>query len=174
MRVANGVMAALFLCETARGAGYEFEGVGARAVGRGGAMIAASDDWTAMYWNPANMAAATRNGQREAGVEIFGGEAHAEDSNSLSNLPGISGFSDNDIKSPYVLAALGAAIPVGAMARRSTGAAATAPPPTAPAASTHPARCAGSPSAAPRAPRGRLPACASCQSRPPTNRARCR
>lgn len=95
-------------------AGYEFEGVGARHVAKGGAAIAASNDWTAVYWNPGNLSAATQDGTRELGLEVFGGEAHAEDSNSLSNLPGIGAvFDDRDVRSPYVLAALGGAFPVG-------------------------------------------------------------
>ena len=42
----------------ARASGYEFDGVGARAVARGGAVTAAATDWTAIYWNPAGLAAA--------------------------------------------------------------------------------------------------------------------
>jgi len=93
------------------GAGYEFEGVGAAQVSRGGAAIADSDDWTATYWNPANIVRATEKGQHEIGLEVFGGAAFGRDSNSLSNLVGPI-FQRQELDSPYVLGALGAVLPV--------------------------------------------------------------
>jgi long-chain fatty acid transport protein len=90
-------------------AGYEFEGVGARHVSRGGAAIADADDWTAIYWNPANLAK-KRTG--EFGVEIFSGEAFGHDPNSLSALVGPI-FPKHDLHSNFILGALGALVPVG-------------------------------------------------------------
>jgi len=102
---------AMFCCSLSFGAGYEFEGVGARQVSRGGAAIADSDDWTATYWNPANIVLASRQG-REVGLEIFGGFAYGKDSNSLSNLVGPI-FQKQELDSPFVLGAMGVVLPVG-------------------------------------------------------------
>lgn len=98
----------------ARGAGYEFEGVGARQVSRGGAAIADANDWTAIYWNPGNIGKAARRSGRHAGLEIFGGEAFERDSNSLSSLPGLGPvFNKKEIHLNSLLGATGAIIPVG-------------------------------------------------------------
>ncbi|MEA1927745.1 MAG: hypothetical protein U9N73_06025 [Candidatus Auribacterota bacterium] len=35
--------------------GYEFGGLGSRALAMGGAYIGLADDWTASYWNPAGL-----------------------------------------------------------------------------------------------------------------------
>lgn len=95
--------------------GYEFEGIGTRQVSRAGAATADVDDWTAIYWNPAAMVAITENTRGEMGLEIFGGEARAKDSNSLSTLPGIGtslGFQKDELNSPFILGAGGIIIPV--------------------------------------------------------------
>ncbi len=95
------------------GAGYEFEGVGARAVSRGGAVVADSADWTAMYWNPGNTTRATKDHKSDIGFEIFGGQAYGKDSNSFSGTPLGASFSKQKLQSPYLLGAVGGALPVG-------------------------------------------------------------
>lgn len=67
--------------------GYEFDGIGARAVARGGAVIADANDWTAIYWNPANLAGLPG---REAGLELRAGNMASHDGNSF-NSP-VAGF----------------------------------------------------------------------------------
>lgn len=88
------------------GSGYEFEGIGAREVSRGGAAIADSADWTAIYWNPANITRAVDEKKADVGLELFGGQAHAKDSNSLSSLVGPV-FSKDKLDSNFILGALG-------------------------------------------------------------------
>ncbi|MBI4052040.1 MAG: outer membrane protein transport protein, partial [Elusimicrobia bacterium] len=96
------------------GSGYEFEGVGARQTARAGAAVADSDDWTAIYWNPANLAKASQTKKREIGLELFGGMAYGKDSNSLSNIPGVGAiFSKEKLSSPFILGAIGGVLPVG-------------------------------------------------------------
>lgn len=96
------------------GSGYEFEGVGAREVSRGGAAIAHSNDWTAIYWNPANLTAAAQENKGHIGLELFGGTARSKDSNSLSTLPGIgAAFTKDRLSSNFLLGAFGAALPIG-------------------------------------------------------------
>lgn len=110
-----GLLLALCLnaASVCRGSGYEFEGVGARQVSRGGAAIADSDDWTSIYWNPGNMVKAAANG-REFGIEFFGGQAFGHDSNSASRLPGLkNAFTKTDLDSDFILAALGLILPIG-------------------------------------------------------------
>jgi hypothetical protein len=36
--------------------GFQFPGLGAEALGRGGAVVADSSDWTSIYWNPSGLA----------------------------------------------------------------------------------------------------------------------
>ncbi|MCB4757024.1 MAG: outer membrane protein transport protein [Elusimicrobia bacterium] len=105
---------ALFVGGVCFGAGYEFEGVGARQVARGGAAIADADDWTAIYWNPGNIVKATKKSGSELGIELFGGEAYLKDSNSLSSLPGLGAIFNKD-KNHYVsyLGAVGMLMPIG-------------------------------------------------------------
>ncbi len=94
------------------GSGYEFEGVGARQVGRAGAATADADDWTAVYWNPAGLAAGSRRPQ--AGLELFGGRAYSKDGNSLSSLPGLGAvFARDKLSSSFLLGAAGGSIPLG-------------------------------------------------------------
>jgi len=96
------------------GSGYEFEGLGAKQVARGGAAVADSDDWTAIYWNPGNLVRASRKNGREIGAEAFGGMAYMKDSNSLSSLnpPGAI-FSKQSNTLGSVLGALGGVVPIG-------------------------------------------------------------
>jgi long-chain fatty acid transport protein len=95
------------------GSGYEFEGVGAREVARGGAAIADSANWTAIYWNPANLRRAVEKDRANIGVEVFGGKAHGTDSNSLSSLPVGAAFDRQHLSSNFLLGAAGAAIRAG-------------------------------------------------------------
>jgi len=95
------------------GSGYEFEGIGAREVSRGGAAIADSPDWTAIYWNPANIQKAVENSRLDAGLEVFAGQANATDGNSLSSLPVGAIFSKHNLSSGFVLGALGAVMKLG-------------------------------------------------------------
>jgi long-chain fatty acid transport protein len=57
MRRAFIVLGSLALSSVARGAGYEFPDNGAVAMGRAGAFAAKADDPTAIYYNPAGLAA---------------------------------------------------------------------------------------------------------------------
>lgn len=96
------------------GAGYEFEGVGARQVSRAGAAIADSNDWTSLYWNPASIPVASQATGSEFGFELFGGEAYGKDSNSMSSLPGVgAAFAKDDLHSNFILGALGLIMPIG-------------------------------------------------------------
>ena len=49
-----------------------FAGLGARAMGMGGAYIAVAEDFTATYWNPAGLAQIRR-------IEVYGGLSHFKD-----------------------------------------------------------------------------------------------
>lgn len=95
------------------GSGYEFEGIGARQISRAGAAAADSDDWTAVYWNPANLAKLRKDMGRQAGLEVFGGMVYGKDTNSLSSLPVGAIFSKQNIASSFILGAAGAALPLG-------------------------------------------------------------
>ena len=46
-------------------------GVGAKAMGMGGAFLAVADDFTTLYWNPAGLAQIKK-------FELFGGFSHSE------------------------------------------------------------------------------------------------
>ncbi|MDT8287210.1 MAG: hypothetical protein RQ748_08890, partial [Elusimicrobiales bacterium] len=90
------------------GSGYEFDGVGARAVARGGAVTADATDWTAIYWNPAGLAAA---GERHLGVEVRGGRMYSKDGNSF-NVLGTNPFNKTHASSGFVFGSFGAVIPL--------------------------------------------------------------
>jgi len=112
----------LAMISFAYGSGYEFEGIGARQVSRGGAAIASSDDWTSIYWNPGNIVGSVQKNGAEFGLEFFGGRMSAYDSNSLSGLPGIGAiFSKTTEDSNYLLGATGCLIPVGKKAALALG-----------------------------------------------------
>ncbi len=96
-----------------RASGYEFDGVGARAVARGGAVTAAATDWTAVYWNPAGLASA---GERHLGVEARGGRMYTKDGNSF-NIPLTGGgvahpFDKTRVSSGFFFGSFGAVIPL--------------------------------------------------------------
>jgi len=90
--------------------GYEFDGIGARAIARGGAVIADAADWTAIYWNPANLVSVAK---KEAGLELKSGFALTKDGNSFNS--GLAGdtFSKTERTSPFLFGSLGAAVPLG-------------------------------------------------------------
>jgi long-chain fatty acid transport protein len=50
------VLAIFLVTASAFGGGLALSGVGARAIGMGGAFRAVADDWSAAYWNPAGLA----------------------------------------------------------------------------------------------------------------------
>jgi len=92
----------------AAASGYEFDGVGARSVARGGAVIADSPDWTAIYWNPANLAGAPR----QASLELRGGGMTSKDGNSF-NIPGVGNpFSKKTNSTNFIFGAAGAVVPL--------------------------------------------------------------
>ncbi|MDA8130234.1 MAG: outer membrane protein transport protein [Elusimicrobia bacterium] len=89
--------------------GYEFDGVGARAVARGGAVIADAPDWTAIYWNPANLADVKG---REAGLELKAGKSYMRDGNSF-NVSGTGGlFREKKMDSSFFFGSVGSAVPL--------------------------------------------------------------
>jgi len=93
--------------------GYEFDGIGARSMARGGAVIADAADWSAIYWNPANLADVKA---REAGLELKKGRSHSYDGNSFSlkdpNFP-TDAFAKKHVESTFFFGSLGAAVPLG-------------------------------------------------------------
>jgi len=91
-----------------RCSGYEFDGVGAAAVARGGAVIADAADWTAIYWNPANLSDVKA---REAGLELKTGVMSPKDGNSL-NTPVGNPFDKTRENSSFLFGSLGAAVPL--------------------------------------------------------------
>ena len=64
------------------GGGYEFGGLGARAIGMGGAFVGLADDWTAIYWNPAGLSQVSEKG---AGGYLEYVSLKGEDGNSVAN-----------------------------------------------------------------------------------------
>lgn len=89
--------------------GYEFDGVGARSIARGGAVIADAADWSAIYWNPANLADVKR---REAGLELKAGASHSRDGNSF-NVSGTGNiFSKKKVDSSFFFGSAGSAVPL--------------------------------------------------------------
>ncbi|MEK9146411.1 MAG: hypothetical protein AAB339_12455, partial [Elusimicrobiota bacterium] len=112
MNILTPTLGLLLLPSLCFGSGYEFEGVGAAQVARGGAATADASDWTAVYWNPAGLAAGSR--ARQAGLELFGGRAYSKDGNSLSSLPGLgAGFTKHKLSTSFLLGAAGGSIPLG-------------------------------------------------------------
>lgn len=101
--------------------GYEFDGIGARSMARGGAVIADAADWSAIYWNPANLALVA---EREAGLELKKGSSHSYDGNSFSlkdpNFPG-DAFSKKHSRSNFFFGSVGAAVPLGDKAALGAG-----------------------------------------------------
>lgn len=97
-----------FVPATVHASGYEFDGVGARAVARGGAVTAAATDWTAIYWNPAGLAAA---GERHLGVEARAGRMYSKDGNSFNVLTS-NPFDRTRASSGFAFGSVGAVIPL--------------------------------------------------------------
>jgi len=64
--------------------GYEFGGLGSRALSMGGAYIGLADDWTASYWNPAGLAQLEGAG---AGLDFLSTHPTLRGSDSFANLP---------------------------------------------------------------------------------------
>lgn len=62
--------------------GYEFGGLGARAIGMGGAFVSLADEWTAIYWNPAGL---TQLSGRGVGGYVEYVSLTGEDGNSVAN-----------------------------------------------------------------------------------------
>jgi len=94
------------LPQTGNCSGYEFDGVGAAAVARGGAVIADAADWTAIYWNPANL---TDVKGREAGLELKTGLMYPKDGNSL-NTPLGNPFDKSRENSSFLFGSMGSAV----------------------------------------------------------------
>lgn len=65
------------------GGGYEFGGVGSRALSMGGAYIGLADDWTASYWNPAGLAQLEGS---VVGADFLSTHPTLRGSNSFANL----------------------------------------------------------------------------------------
>ena len=87
-------------------AGYEFDGIGARSVARGGAVIADAADWTAIYWNPANLPGVAR----QVGLELRAGKMESKDGNSFKNP--FTVFSRTKNSPSFVLGSAGGVIPL--------------------------------------------------------------
>ena len=64
--------------------GYEFGGLGSRALSMGGAYIGLADDWTASYWNPAGLAQLEGYG---VGADFLSTHPTLRGSDSFANLP---------------------------------------------------------------------------------------
>jgi long-chain fatty acid transport protein len=62
--------------------GYEFGGLGAKAVSMGGAFIGLADDWTSIYWNPAGL---TQLKGKGAGVSLEYSILVGKDKSSVAN-----------------------------------------------------------------------------------------
>lgn len=89
-----GLFGGVFSTGRAAASGYEFDGVGARSIARGGAVIADATDWTAIYWNPANLAEVRRH---EAGLELKAGKSYSRDGNSFNIDTDADGYGNGDV-----------------------------------------------------------------------------
>ncbi len=107
--LAAGLFTAVFLPGGAAASGYEFDGVGARAIARGGAVIADATDWTAIYWNPANLAEVRRH---EAGLELKAGKSYSRDGNSFNLGPLGNPFSKKKLDSSFFFGSAGSVLPI--------------------------------------------------------------
>lgn len=102
-------LAAAWLPGPASASGYEFDGVGARAVARGGAVIADAADWTAIYWNPANLTDVQR---RQAGLELKAGRSYTHDGNSFDVGGTGAIFTKKSNDSSFLFGSAGAVAPL--------------------------------------------------------------
>jgi long-chain fatty acid transport protein len=118
VRIFAGISIAGFLFALAApgrlaASGYEFDGIGAQAVARGGAVVADVNDWTAIYWNPAGLADVKT---REAGLELRAGKMYTKDGNSfnipLGNGVTVNPFDKTRVTSGFVLGSLGTVVPL--------------------------------------------------------------
>jgi len=80
--LAAGVVVAAYRGRVYAG-GYEWAGLGSRAQSMGGAFIGKSDDWTALYWNPAGLTQLKGSG---GGFEFASAYPMIQDGSSMSNL----------------------------------------------------------------------------------------
>ncbi|MCM2268147.1 MAG: outer membrane protein transport protein [Elusimicrobiales bacterium] len=111
------------LVSGAAASGYEFDGIGAKAVARGGAVIADAADWTAIYWNPAALSDVK---SREAGLEIRAGYSYSKDGDSFT-IPLGGGttygpFDKDRAHAGFVIGSLGAVVPLDARSAIAVGA----------------------------------------------------
>ncbi len=97
LKLTGGLALAVAVCffpaSRLEAGGYEWFGLGSRAVGMGGAFIGLADDWTAGYWNPAGLAQLEGGG---AGINLLSPHPTLRGSNSYANLsyddPGLAGY----------------------------------------------------------------------------------
>src|SRR5687767_8190011 len=85
MRLKNlygAALACALIPTIARGGAFEGPGLGARAIGMGGAFIGLADDWTAIYWNPAGL---SRLKGTQIGFSLEAVRVKVHDSNGLAN-----------------------------------------------------------------------------------------
>jgi len=80
--LAAGVVVAAYRGRVYAG-GYEWAGLGSRAQSMGGAFIGKSDDWTAIYWNPAGLTQLRGSG---GGFEFASAHPMIQDGSSMSNF----------------------------------------------------------------------------------------
>lgn len=111
LQTAGIALSGFFICGAgvtgAAASGYEFDGIGARAIARGGALIADAGDWTGIYWNPAGLAA---TGEKQAGLELRAGRQYTKDGNSF-NVPGTD-FDKTRAAAGFVIGSMGTVIPL--------------------------------------------------------------
>jgi long-subunit fatty acid transport protein len=91
--------------------GYEFDGIGAKEVLRGGASIADSSGWTSIYWNPANIGFNKEAGEKEIGMEFRAGGMTIKDPNSFT-VKGTAPFDKTEVSYPVFSGSLGAAFKI--------------------------------------------------------------
>lgn len=77
------IILATLPCRDLRAGAYEWGGLGSRAQSMGGAFVGLSDDWTAIYWNPAGLTQLEGSGM---GFAMASPHPVITDKNSMSNL----------------------------------------------------------------------------------------
>ena len=81
-----GFLVLLCGAEPVHADGFQFPGLGAEALGRGGAVVADARDWTAIYWNPARLP--YLEGERgELSFELIQSHFTSRDDNSIATSP---------------------------------------------------------------------------------------
>jgi long-chain fatty acid transport protein len=78
------LLVSILIIPTLYAGGYEFGGLGSRALSMGGAYIGLADDWTAAYWNPAGLAQLEGSG---VGADFLSTHPTLRGSDSFANLP---------------------------------------------------------------------------------------